>query len=579
MNETKEVKDIKLLGDEKEKMSPEKRRDIIKTIIIIFLAIMLVLTFFSNTIMNKSLAEISTESVTSGKLTERFEGKGTVEANQSYNVTVEGNRVVEKIHIKKGQEVQKGDVLFTINTVSNEKLEEAEAELDKAKLEYETALLVDPVDYSDKNQEIKAAREALNAAIAKRDAARVNETNASYAKSEYSSNKAELAKLTAEQEKLDSAVKAIRMNNYEEAPYEYVGELPSLYSDFTFADSEYKDAAETYQTLLGSDSANLEVAKAERDAKQTAREEAERVYNDKKNSVRSDLESRLNDLEGPIADLNSRIADYEAEYGDKSTSSYETLAADVVDKQNSLEKLIIALDAEKKKNSITDKKNDLDFAAKKKNIEKLQEKVDKMKKESKTSEVKSKYSGIVRSIDIQPDATTTEGDPLAVIDLVEDGFTVSVDINNDMIKKIKKGVSAEVVNNYGGDIEAVLTEIKSDSSNPKGKKLVFSVTGDVETGDSLELAIPLGTGTYDAIVPRSAVHSGEGAESNSYIYKVRTKNTPLGNRYYVEKVTVNVEAKDTTSCAVSGGLSREDYIITASSKPIKAGDQVRMKDK
>ncbi|WP_295067462.1 HlyD family efflux transporter periplasmic adaptor subunit [Ruminococcus sp.] len=577
MNETKEVKDIKLLGDEKEKMSPEKRRDIIKTIIIIFLAIMLVLTFFSNTIMNKSLAEISTESVTSGKLTERIEKSGTVEANQSYNVTVEGNRVVEKIHIKKGQEVQKGDVLFTINTVSNDKLEEAEAELDKAKLEYETALLVDPVDYSDKNQEIKAAREELNAAIAKRDAARANEANASYAKSEYSSNKAELEKLTAEQEKLMTAVKYISMNSYDEAPYEYVGELPLLYSDFEFADSEYKEAAETYQTLLGSEGANLDIAKAERDAKQAAREEAERAYNDKKNSVRSDLNARINDMEEPIADLKRKTADYEAEYGEKGTSSYETLADAVIEKQNSLEKLIIALDAEKKKDSITDKKNDLDFAAKKKNIEKLQEKVDKMKKESKASEVKSKYSGVVNSINVQPDATTTEGDPLAVIDLVEDGFTVKISVENQNLKKIKKGMSADILNNYGDDIEAVLTDIKNDSTNSKNKELVFAVTGDVEAGEELTLSIPLGTGTYDAIVPRSAVKSDNGADA--YLYKVRTKNTPLGNRYYVEKVNVNVEAKDATSCAVSGGVSRDDYVITAASKPIRAGDQIRMKDK
>ena len=66
MNETKEVKAVLSAGDEKEKMSPEKKRDIIKTIIIIFLAAMLVLTFFSNTIMNKSLPEIQTASATSG---------------------------------------------------------------------------------------------------------------------------------------------------------------------------------------------------------------------------------------------------------------------------------------------------------------------------------------------------------------------------------------------------------------------------------------------------------------------------------------------------------------------------------
>ena len=38
----------------------KKRREIIKTILIIFLAVLLVLTFFSNTIMNKSLSEVAT---------------------------------------------------------------------------------------------------------------------------------------------------------------------------------------------------------------------------------------------------------------------------------------------------------------------------------------------------------------------------------------------------------------------------------------------------------------------------------------------------------------------------------------
>ena len=576
MNETKEVKDIMLAGEEKEKMSPAKRRDLIKTLIIIFLAIMLVLTFFSNTIMNRSLPEISTENVTSGKLTERFEGRGTVEANQSYNVTVEGNRVVEKIHIKKGQEVKKGDVLFTINTISNEKLEEAEAELDKLKLDYETALLQDPVDYSKDNQAIKAARDDLNAAIAKRDAARVNESNAANAKAENKSNQAELDRLNAQREPLVNAVKAVSMDSYDEAPYELVGDLPDLYNTYEFADAEYKAVSETYQTALGSDVANIDAIKAERDAKLAERDSAYSAYNDAKNAKRAELSSRITELDGPISELKAKMADYEAEYGDKSTDSYETLADAVVQKQNTLEELIISLNTSKQKNNITDKKNALEFESKKKAIDKQQAKVDKMKKEGKSSEVKSKYSGVVSSIDVQPDATTTDGEALAVISLVDDGFTVTVDISNDMIKKIKKGVSAEIVNNYGGDIEAVLTEIKNDPSNPKGKKLVFSVTGDVEAGESLDLAIPLGSGTYDAIVPKSAVYdSGDG----HIIYTVRSKKTPLGNRYYAEKVNVNVEARDSLYCAVSGGVTRGDYIITASSKPFEPGDQVRMKDK
>lgn len=576
MNETKEVKAVKAADDEKEKMSPIKRRELIKTIIIIFLAVMLVLTFFSNTIMNKSLAEISTETATGGKLTERISERGVVEANQAYNVTIEDNRVIEKIHIKLGQEVKKDDVLFTVNTVDNEKLEMEEATLDSLKLEYETALLKDPVDYSSENQDIRIAREELNQLIAKRDAARVNDSNAAYAKSEYNSNKAELAKLTATQEKLQTAVKCISSDSYEEAPYDYIGELPALYAVYAAAADDYNNAYETYQKAVES-GANVELAKADADEKEAKRDDAYAAYSDAKSALRSELVSQLGDIEGSAADLSAKVENYLAQYGEGGAETYEALAADVVSKQNELESLIIALEKAKKSDNISDRKEALGLESKKKALDKQQEKVEKMKSEAKSTEIKSKYSGVVTALNVQPDASVAAGDTLAVIDLVDEGFTVKISVEADKAKKVKKGTEAEILNNYGGAIQAVLTEIKNDpAAGSKMKQLVFSVTGDVDSNDQIDISIPCGSGTYEAIVPRSAVHKGENGD---YVYTVRSKSTPLGNRYYVEKVNVNVEAKDEVSCAVSGGISRGDYVITAASKPISAGDQVRMKDK
>ena len=48
--ETKEIK---------ENANPRNRREWVKNIIIVFLLVMLLLTFFSNTIMNYSLPEVS----------------------------------------------------------------------------------------------------------------------------------------------------------------------------------------------------------------------------------------------------------------------------------------------------------------------------------------------------------------------------------------------------------------------------------------------------------------------------------------------------------------------------------------
>jgi multidrug efflux pump subunit AcrA (membrane-fusion protein) len=576
MNDTKEVKEITSDSSEKEARTPAKRRELIKTLIIIFLAVMLVLTFFSNTIMNKSLPEISTETVASGKLTERIEKRGVVEANQAYNVTVDGNRVIEKIHIKTGQEVKKDDVLFTVNTVESEKLETEEATLDTLKLEYETALLKDPLDYSAENQKIKAARAELNDLIAKRDAARYNDSNAANAKEEYRRNKSEQTRLTGLQEKLQATIRAIDSDSYSEAAPEYSGDLPALCSAYTIAEEDYKSAYETYQMALEAGE-NVEGAKADADEKEAVRNTARDSYFNEKNNIRGNLASQLSDVSGSLAGVSEAIENYTSEYGEGGTETYDTLAAAVAEKQSALEDLIIELDNTKRKDSIEDKKESLTLESKKKALEKQQEKVDKLKKESKSTEIKSKYSGIVSSINVQPDATTTPEETLAVIDLADEGFTVKITVENENLKKVKKGAEAEIVNNWNGDITAVLKEIKSDStSGSKAKSLIFSVTGDVQTGDSLDLSVPLGSGNYDAIVPKNAVHTGD---KGSYVYTVRSKNTPLGNRYYAEKVEVNVEASDTASCAVSGGLNRGDYIITASSKPLKSGDQVRMKDK
>jgi hypothetical protein len=55
----------------------KERKEKIKNIAIIFLIIMLLLTFFSNTIMNYSLVEVSTQMVSSGKVTSKVRGSGT----------------------------------------------------------------------------------------------------------------------------------------------------------------------------------------------------------------------------------------------------------------------------------------------------------------------------------------------------------------------------------------------------------------------------------------------------------------------------------------------------------------------
>ena len=92
----------------------QKRKDRIKNIAIIFLVIMLLLTFFSNTIMNYSLAEVETAFAESGTLTTKIRGEGFVEAREPVNVSSKNEREILKVLVKDGDKVKKGQALFVL---------------------------------------------------------------------------------------------------------------------------------------------------------------------------------------------------------------------------------------------------------------------------------------------------------------------------------------------------------------------------------------------------------------------------------------------------------------------------------
>ena len=578
MNENKDIKEtkeIKINRQEETAANPARKREIIKTVLIIFLAAMLVLTFFSNTIRNKSLSEISTECAMTGKLTERVRGSGMVISNQSYDVTVEGSRVIDEICVKTGKEVKKGDVLFKVAPAEVLELPTEEAALEALELEYEKALLAEPADYTAEDQAIKNAREDLNEAIKKRDAAVANADIAKAEKAQYNNNKNELTSKSAAVEKISATISAIDTNSYASAAPEYTGDLASLCETWQSAEAEYQTAYALFSQAVA-DGVDSTAAKSDADRKDSARQNAKNNYDASKSVQRAYLANLLSTTENEVAVLSQKVADYEADHSGAEDSP-EALDADVTAKQRALQDLIIALDKTKNTASVTDKVNALDLEAKQKAIDQQKEKVEKLKKNSEASDIVSKYDGVVSSINIKSGETAEDGTPIATIDLTDEGYTVQLSVEAEKAKKIKVGTEAEIVNNWGGNIQAVVSEIKNDTTpNSKNRIIVFNVSGDVDSGSNLDLSIPCGSGNYDAIIPKSAVYQ----DKNGYfVLTVRSKSTPLGNRYYAERQSVEVLSSDEVSSAVQGSISQGDYVITAASKPVSAGDQVRMKDK
>lgn len=113
-----------------------KRKEWVKNAAIIFLTVMLLLTFFSNTIMNYSLPEVATSYVQPGSITAKVRGTGNVEATDPYNVMVKESRVVSGVAVMQGDYVEKDQVLYYLEDKESDELEKAKDELEDLELAY-----------------------------------------------------------------------------------------------------------------------------------------------------------------------------------------------------------------------------------------------------------------------------------------------------------------------------------------------------------------------------------------------------------------------------------------------------------
>jgi len=553
-----------------------RKREIIKTILIIFLVALLILTFFQNTIVNKSLPEIATETCKSGSLTEKFRGSGIIEANQFYEVTIDGNKTINVININSGKKVEKGDVLFVLNAEESPELEEAENILSSLELDYRKSLLTVPNSYANENLQIKNAKADLQALISRKQSADLQAQAIKNAKEKLNTVNSSLNAASSELSEYQTYIIALDTNSFEELSHEYSGEFIALNNNLTKQEEILANKKNTLDELIKMNASESEILDAESAYNEalTNQTEALDALDAKKNIVRDIFVNKIRELETNISSYNTEISSLENQISSYTEASPEEIEMLITEKERELESLIVNLDEAKKSDDINKQIEQLNLNSKKEAVDKQREVVNKIKEKSGTVEIVSKYSGVVSNVFVKVGETTLPDTSLATIDISSEGYTLKISASPDKTKKIKVGTEAEIVNNWSGDVSAVVTEIKNDNIS-KDKIITFNVTGNVESGDSLSVSIPCGTSKYDTIVPKNAVYEDS---NGKFVMILNFKNTPLGNRYYAERVAVEVLASDDISSAVSGLLNSGDYIIANSSKPIKPGDQVRIKD-
>ena len=235
-----------------------------------------------------------------------------------------------------------------------------------------------------------------------------------------------------------------------------------------------------------------------------------------------------------------------------------------------------ALDARKNADARANANVGLELRELNRQIEEQKKKIEELSGGTE-NQITANVSGTILSIECTAGDTVAKDGILCTLEVPDMGYTMSFSVPNAQASRLRIGDTATVSNTYwGSQITATLESIRVDPKNPQTNKLLtFDVSGDVTAGMDLTISVGQRSANYDMIVPKSALHNDS---TGYYVFKVESRNSPLGNRYIARRVTVEILAEDDNNVAVAGELYWGDYVITTSSAPIKNGDMVRLAD-
>lgn len=240
-----------------------KRRNWIKNIAIIFLALMLVLTLFSQTILNYSLPQVAAQYCYSGTITTRIKGSGTVEAKQTYAVTLPSSAKIKDIGVKVGSSVAAGDVMFLLEESESDDLLTAVTTLTDLKKQYNDALADLSPDYTALNQEIANLSANISELRKKLSQATSGSTILANAKEQKKEVDRQLKTLSTSISKLDSKIaslSAIEGIENMSIPASELETYKNLYEEAKANVKAAKDAVKNAESMLNAAKKALENA-------------------------------------------------------------------------------------------------------------------------------------------------------------------------------------------------------------------------------------------------------------------------------------------------------------------------------
>lgn len=562
----------------------KKRREWVKNAAIIFLSVMLVLTFFSNTFMNYSLPEVAAQYVQSGTITAKIRGTGTVESGDPYNVKISETRTISSVLVKTGDKVEKGAPLLLLEDKESKELTDAQAALDKAMLDFELALLSGDISNSAFQNVQNGNVSSLNTYQSRIVAAEaeIDKWQKQVDEATTAINQLKTAQVnvdaggapdtSSEQNKVNVAQAALNSDEIKIAK--------DKISEWQAAQATCQATIDKYNEKIASSvSGNGFVNQVTEDEYKLAvknRDQYQSLINERQAFINSnpDKVKAYDEKVKALADANKALTEKQ----NSKTNSTNSLTVQTQNWQTELDKRNIQLKAaqDTKAQLLKDISTELNLDYQLDSLKKQRDDIAKLQENAVGASIDAPISGTITSVTVKAGDEAQPDTALVTMQPEGKGFTMSFSVTNDQAKRLSVGDKADLVNSWRySDMDITLASIKPDTTDPGQKKLLtFDITGDeVTPGQSLNISVGQKSANYDLIVPNSAIREDS---NGKFILIVESKSSPLGNRYVATRVDVEVLASDDTQSAVSGALYGYEFVITTSTQPVEAGKLVRL---
>ncbi|MBQ8514352.1 MAG: HlyD family efflux transporter periplasmic adaptor subunit [Ruminococcus sp.] len=557
----------------KKKMNSKKRT--ITILAVCFFTAVLLLTFFSNTIMNASLPEITAQYVKSGRIYDRISGTGIASADDVINIYPECTGTIADLAVSTGDRVEQGELLCTIQPETDGTEDTSGGDKRKAYYAAIQLYLRKGLTYEESEIALEQDKSIL-----------MEEICTAYQLTSSSDTVYLSAAVQAEYTFLQNDLSYVNTDDFEKLPSKYQPEIQMALSSYESAQDAEEQARKNYSkaqsSLIGDSDTLQELADEAYRTRESAYEDYLTAHNAWQSAVNSGnenaapmesaaesawsyYESTADAYDKAVSQVNKAVqAENDASYAEQ---AYETAQEST---EYASENLSTTLDE-----AASDIKRDISLLE----ILLLETSASDetlLLNEDGTVSLYAETSGIVTGLSAAAGDMVLTSAPVLQLIKSDSTYTVRFNTSAEKAQSLRPGIEASVIN---ADAEAILKGVYNATSSSSGsadeKTLLFTVSGDVTAGQSLALKMSENNQSFDFTVPSRAISEDS---TGTFILVLETKSTPLGNRYYAKKINVTVLADDGSNAAIDGEITRDTYVIVLCTEAIQDGDMVRMKE-